>query len=267
LYLADIPAADMELAVRHCSDLVSKWLEGSVDVTHDFTRRVRLAEGAFVALCEALLKCEPVSGVALYRALQQVLATRFIGAAGVDELLQVAFRAPDSPELNALLTELSAPAKAHSDEALLSLAIAASLNGRESWLRELIANDEEWRKRRGIVLNGFLTGNRLPVNEAWPEGQASTPHGSLRRKAAKYRYIEACARHWWTTYLTAPDEGIANAAWTLFLRSVDQRAWVWIDEPLKVSPTRNCVRCTFGSTDPAWTMQSGKAKTNSIVNS
>src|SRR5207245_1246395 len=65
---------------------------------------------------------------------------------------------------------------------------------------------------------------------AWPEGEADTVHAAIRRKSARHRYIEACAYHWWRTFLSAPDEANAYAAWVLFLRSADRRAWTWIDD-------------------------------------
>lgn len=55
----------------------------------------------------------------------------------------------------------------------------------------------------------------------------------LRRKAARLRWREACARHWWRAYLAAQDPAEAYAAWILFLRSADARAWVWMRDDVE----------------------------------
>jgi hypothetical protein len=45
LYLADIDPADMEVVLKHAPELLGSWIEGYREVTMDFRRRVRLAEG------------------------------------------------------------------------------------------------------------------------------------------------------------------------------------------------------------------------------
>jgi hypothetical protein len=94
LYLVDVEALDMDPVVRYASDMVDPWLEGYREVTTDFRRRVRLAETAFLALCEALLIHDAARGAELWHSLRATMATRYLGAAGIDELLHIAFRAP-----------------------------------------------------------------------------------------------------------------------------------------------------------------------------
>ena len=45
LYLTHIGVEDVEVALTHCPDLVSKWLDGLPDATEDLRLRVHLAEG------------------------------------------------------------------------------------------------------------------------------------------------------------------------------------------------------------------------------
>jgi hypothetical protein len=219
--------------------VVARWLEGADDLTTDFARRVHLAEGAYLSLCEAMLKIDPPRGVSLFRSVREAVTTQFTGRAGVDEFLHVAFRAPDSPDVEQLRNELASLGNCHSDQALLTLALAAALNGKEGWLANLIVEDETsalaWRQRRGIVLQGFITGNALPVQGAWPDGEVETVREGMRRKSARYRYMEACARHWWNRYMAARNETEAYAAWVMFLRSADRRAWTWVDSTLETS--------------------------------
>jgi hypothetical protein len=232
LYLTDMNPEDFAPVLRHAPEIVKRWLEGSDELSDDFRRRVRLAEASFLSLCEALLEHDPKRGVGLWRGLRSVMATRYVGSAGVDEMLHAVFRAPESPEVSALRQELLDPKVSGTDEALLDLAIAASFNGNSAWLSSATSADEasplSWRQKRCLVMGGLTTGNSLPVDGAWPDGQRTTDHADLRRRSGRFRWSEACARHWWKTYLAAPDTTRAFAAWQLFLNSADRRAWIWM---------------------------------------
>lgn len=238
LYLTNVDALDMELVVLHAPDMLDRWLEGAGEITTDFRRRVRLAETVFLALCEALLIHNPERGAALWRALRMTMATRYLGAASIDELLHVIFRAPDSPAVLSLRDEVLSLQLCHSDRDLFDVAVAASYNGKSAWIAESVAADRAsplvWRQRRGTLLAGLGTGYALPVTEAWPEGEMHSDCAGIRRKAARLRWREACARHWWLAYLKADDPVEAYAAWVLFLRSADARAWTWMRDDVGV---------------------------------
>src|SRR5207248_1845673 len=55
LYLSSIAADDLGAIISASPDLVRRWTEGMVEQSRDFRRRVHLAEGFYLALCEALL--------------------------------------------------------------------------------------------------------------------------------------------------------------------------------------------------------------------
>ena len=225
---------DFEAVLRCAPDIVYEWLEGYSGPTVQFQRRVRLAEGVFLALCEVLLAQNPEVGSDLWRILRLTMMTRYVGEAGVDELLHMPFRVPDSSAIDVLRREIMDPEHCGTDQHLFDVAIAATLNGKVDWLNTVIREDYEsqyeWRRRRAIVLEGFLTGNTLPITGAWPGGQLKTNHAWLRWKSAHLRYMEASARHWWRVYLTTPSPVEAYAAWILFLRSADRRVRVWMQE-------------------------------------
>ena len=228
---------DIEPVLRHASDVLDRWLEGYHDCTTDFRRRVRLAEPAFLAICEALLRYNPEQGTALWRALRATTVTRYIGAAGLDELLHMVFCVPDSAPVAHLRDDLVSLPCCNTDLALFEVAVAPSCNGQAAWLASVAEADQAsplvWRQRRGALLAGFSTRNILPVPEAWPDGEIGTSHADLNYKAARFRWIEACAHHCWHKYLAAQNPVDAYAAWILFLRSADRRAWAWIREDLQ----------------------------------
>ncbi|MDE0159904.1 MAG: hypothetical protein OXI02_01630 [Candidatus Dadabacteria bacterium] len=227
LYLKDFDYRDFEPVLCHASDLVEEWLADLPNPTVEFKRRILLAEGVFLALCEALLIHDPERGVKLWRILRTTLETRYYGAADVEDLLHMVFRVPDSLHVTALRKELIELKSCHTDRDLFDIVIAASYNGKADWIDDLIREDQAssfvWRQRRAITLAGFTSNNQLPVAGAWPEGEMKTVHSSLRWKSARQRWIEACARHWWKAFLDAPNPAQAYAAWVLFLHSADRR--------------------------------------------
>jgi hypothetical protein len=147
------------------------------------------------------------------------------------------FRVPDSPAVLALREELVRLNYCNTDQALFDLAIAASYNGKSDWLGGIIEADHAsalvWKRKRGTMLSGFTVNNTLPVTGAWPEGEIRTAYAGLDCKSARLRWMEACARHWWQAYLAASNPTEAYAAWVLFIRSADRRAWIWMREDVQ----------------------------------
>lgn len=227
LYLTDIEHGDFKPFLSHASDIVQKWLGDLSNPTAEFRHCILLAEGIFLALCEALLIHNPACGVRLWRILRKTLKTRYLGVSGVEDLLHMVFRVPDSPEVIALRRKLIELENCHTDLDLFNVVIAALYNDRADWVDALIREDEAsslaWRQRRAITLAGFTANNQLPVAGAWPEGKIKTVHDRLRQKSARQRWIEACAHHWWQTFLDTPRPKHAYAAWVLFLHSADRR--------------------------------------------
>jgi len=154
-------------------------------------------------------------------------------------MLHMVFRVPSSPAVAALRTELLGLDYSRTDKDLFDLALAANLNGCGEWLTAATAADTTspfaWRRKRAVVLAGFTTNNTLPQPLAWPDGRLRTDYDELRRRSAHFRYLEACAHHWWRCFLAAPEAETAYAAWTLFLRAADRRAWVWAPPRLEAA--------------------------------
>lgn len=149
------------------------------------------------------------------------------------------FRVRNSPEVIALREELLELKYSNTDQDLLDLAIAASLNGKADWLAAMIESDQKstlvWKRKRGVVLSGFTANNTLPVADAWPDGEIKTAHALLLTRSARFRWIEACAHHWWKVYLKTKDPAEAYAAWVLFLNAADPRAWIWMDQDIQAA--------------------------------
>ena len=233
LFLVDMDHEDFRAAWAAEPALVEGWLQGVEENSKEFQRRLHAAEGPYIALCEALLHDAPIQGALLWRRLRTDLTVRVIGPGSVPELLHLLFRAPDTSPVRALLEELFNLPHAHTDRALFEFALAAALNGRQAWVEEIIASDatspHNWRKRRAATVMGFLTGNSLPVPNAWPEGETTTSLEGVQRRSARFRHLEACAQHWWREYWSHPEPAGSYAAWVLFRACADRRAEVWMD--------------------------------------
>ena len=236
LYLATFSSDEFVPVIRYAPEIVDGWLSGLGERSVDFRRRVRLAEGAYLGLCEALLTCKPGRGVALWHALRDCLMTRFVGSADIDELIHIVFRVPHSPEVINLRRELVTLGLCCTDRDLLDLVIAAKANQGDEYLETIIREDREspyaWRKLRASALEGFALDRELPVAEAWPDGEIIAPWNRLALASARCAWANACARYWWTQYLEAEDDARAYASWVLFVRSVDRRVFIWWENEL-----------------------------------
>jgi hypothetical protein len=237
LYLSDIEAEDMICVAEHAPELINRSLEGVGEVTQDFRRRIQLAEGAFLALCEALLARDPAKGVLLWRALRRTRLTRYLGRGGIEELLHVLFRVPTSNAVIELRSQVLEAAS--SDQVLYHFALAAEANGAGAWLRGVIGQDlasgSPRQVRRGLVLKRFTLA-RTNSEDPWPEGLAESSYEDLRRQAERSVARDGWARHWFRRYLAAATPAEAYAAWKLFMHSADRRAWLWLPDELEANP-------------------------------
>lgn len=232
LFLSTVEPEDLACIIEAAPNMLTRWLNGMDARSSDFARRVRLAEGFFLALCEALLGIDPVKGASLWHALRETMGTRYVGRAGVDESVLMVFRVPRSETVLALRDSLLALATADTDERLLDLAAAAIAHSEESWLAEVEASDAQspyaWRRRRAMTIASFGTGATLPLASAVLEGSDHTYGDERRAEAARRLARDAAARHWWRRFIAAESAEQALAAWTLFRRSADRRSLAWL---------------------------------------
>lgn len=209
----------------------SKLLDGVQDKASDFVKRVRSAEGLYMALCEVLLEFAPAQGAVLWEALASVVRTKMKGAAGISEFIHMVFRAPDSPEIEKLRETLTSFALTSTDLAILDIVIAAQVNSRDGWLDKLVQQDQasahQWRRKRGQMLDA-LRSYPDPQALGWPFGVKVTSIESLASRMAAWRNRGALARLWWTRFVQALDAPSAFAAWNVFLTCADRRAYAWM---------------------------------------
>ncbi|MEW6383011.1 MAG: hypothetical protein AB1514_03435 [Pseudomonadota bacterium] len=234
LYLEFVTLEDGKAILQHAPDLLTRWIDGHESSSAEFVRRVQLAEGLFLAIAEALLIAQPELGASIWRSVGHAMRTRVMGTANLPDLWHMLFRVPASAEVIALREAFLDPEHTNTDAQLYELALAAQLNDGMAWLEAVITRDLNshvpWRQQRAEVLRGFLVGNELPVADAWPEGPSRSWAQEVRRGAARLRYMEACARHWWREYWRRDDPEEAFAAWVLFNYCADRRALCWMQE-------------------------------------
>ncbi|OWQ35567.1 hypothetical protein [Pseudomonas sp. DrBHI1] len=231
-YLQDFSAADFLPVINQLPAAVDHWLSGAADDTLDFRRRLRLAEGFYLALCEALFQVGLSEATLLWGRLRTHMSTKFTGVAGVSELKHLLFRVPTSEMVEKLLVSLLDLSESNTDSALLEVSICAFVNGRQDWLDAVIEEDLSsgvtWRRQRGMRLIGLSCGNRLPVDIEWPVGILDQPT-SRATENTMCRYQNACARHWWDHYWKVDGSADAYLAWNLFCASADRRVYGWLN--------------------------------------
>lgn len=236
LYLTEVSTSDFLAILENAPEFIDAWLDGMSEISEDFKRRVKLAEAAYLSLCEALLSHDPNRGAILWRALRHCITTRFIGFANIDELIHIPFRAPDSDQVTSLRDELFEIEQCFSDKALFDIAIASSYNNKTEWLRSKISEDQNsllaWRKTRAIALSGYMPNNSLPVQDAWPERDLLSSIASLKCKSARTKFKNACAHSWWESFKYSETPEDAYASWVLFLNSADKRSYAWLEDEI-----------------------------------
>lgn len=230
LHMRDFRSLDMIPFIDHAPAAVDAWLEGMEEPTADFRRRIRRSEGFYVALCEALLQRDPPRGEALWLALRQTLSTTFVGDAGIDKMIHIAFRVRECPE--AIRQRVLSDAT--TDLALLDVVLAAALNGCGDWLTAIMEADASsgvtWQLQRSRRIRAFDSAWNGDIPE-WPVGPGDSLRVSRTRAADAWVRRGAFARHWWDTYWTVAGHDEAYAAWTLLLACIDRRGHVWMRIP------------------------------------
>lgn len=238
LHAVVMPVVDAQLLVRHCSAEVDAWLNGQDELTETFRRRVALAEGLFLSLCEALLDTDPKKGTRLWRNLVRTVRVKFRGIAGIDDMMFMPFRAKASGAVLALREELYSIRCNPTDKDYLELVVCATSTGCGQWLSDRISADEasphDWRRKRAIRLRGFL--DCPPVDHlSWFEGPMVGSWDYVRRSATMWRNAHSLERHWWNEFVAATTVEEAYAAWQVFIACADRRAWVWVSQDLNVA--------------------------------
>ncbi len=220
--------------LRHCPGAVDRWLDGIGSRSQAFCRRIHLANGFYVSLCEALLSAVPVQGVALWRALRECQSqVKFTVHGDMDRLVHALICADQSPEVDDALKEVHAVQHSRSDQELTNLLVGARLSGRLDWLQQMVERDAgspcPLHRRRGAFLKPQLRVPPIAGSDAWPVGRA---YWGSRETAWKLAQREAFAKHWLQAFAQAETPEGAYAAWRLFLACVDRRALSWMDSVL-----------------------------------
>ncbi|HWJ70674.1 MAG TPA: hypothetical protein VNS79_11580 [Sphingobium sp.] len=125
MFLHNLTPDDFSSVITHAPGVIAAWLEGHEGLTPAFKRRVRLADGFYLALCEALLVVGGGFADRVWHALRASFVARYMAHGGVDKLELIVFRTAKAGAREGLWQTLFELTNAHSDESLFSLAIAA----------------------------------------------------------------------------------------------------------------------------------------------
>jgi len=227
-----VDVADARLLVLHCTAEVELWLDGHEERTSGFCRRLNIAAGLFLAICEALLETDWRRGVSLWYAIEQCLKVDLIGQCEVRELIHIPFRVMANPGVLSIRQNLYSLARNPNDQSYMQIVLVALANGSTDWLYEQARADRgsevSWRVKRGLLIESLLLEGdaQSPV---WLEGPAIGNQDWLSRRGTHFANQQAFARHWWREFLVARDPASAYAAWHMFLHCADRRAICWME--------------------------------------
>ena len=234
-YLEHLDPNHFDVVFKGYPDAVNVWLEGIEVRSPQFVRRVRLANGFYVSLCEAMLVYESDRGVELWRALRECMdGVRYAVFGDMDRLVHALFAATPSTQVESAMEEIFSIEQTRDDRELMGLLVAARLFDRLDWLGEKVARDESspcpMLRKRAAFLRPMINVPEISGEEGWPEGaRGGGIHGVGWRLAQR----EAFAYHWLKAFAEAESTQSAFAAWRLFLACVDRRAWSWMSPVLK----------------------------------
>ena len=231
---AHFTAQDFDIVLDLYPEALDRWLEGMDSTSAEFRRRVRLAEGFFVALCEAVLRRNPSLGIPLWRALRTCVATQFISRTGIDRLKYAAFAAIDCPAVDAVLEELYGLDESRTDEDLFDIVVAARSSDRNDWLQHVVSRDENSpcpaHRRRAAFIRPLLNRPGIAGDAAWPSGEPPAGYDAISINSWIMTQRESFAAHWLRSFAEADTPESAHAAWLLYMACCDRRAKTWMSE-------------------------------------
>lgn len=240
---AQFTAQDFDIVLDLYPEALDKWLEGMESTTAEFRRRVRLAEGFFVALCEAVLRRNPSVGIPLWRALRECVAAQYISRTGIDRLKYAPFAAIDCPAVDPVLEELYGLDESRTDEDLFDIVVAARSSGRVDWLQCVVSRDENSpcpaHRRRAAFLRPLLNPPEIEGDAAWPCGRPPAGYDAISIDSWIMAQRESFAAYWLRCFAEAVTPESAHAAWILYMACCDRRAKTWMSEDYRRYAVRN----------------------------
>lgn len=217
-------------------EVLDKWLSGLDDDEQMIASKVRNASGFYLSLCQLLLQRDPERGVVLWNVINRAqLTTQFLGEAGLDMRLLVAFRGAESKTTLKLWNELWDLPRTNSDSALFEVILAAESTGRSDWLAARIADDAAsrlpWRRDRARMAAAFRVAPELDETILHRLPRLHTHTEGVEERAAMIAARAVWQRHWLTRYFTEETSEAAYASFILFLEVADKR-WRLIDHEI-----------------------------------
>ena len=240
---AHFTAKDFDIVLDLYPEALDKWLEGMESTSAEFRSRVRLGEGFFVALCEAVLRRNPSVGIPLWRALRGCVAAQYISRTGIDRLKYAPFAAIDCPAVDAVLEELYGLDESRTDEDLFDIVVAARSSDRADWLQCVVSGDESSpcpaHRRRAAFLRPLLNPPEIAGDAAWPSGGPPAGYDAISINSWIMAQRESFAGYWLRSFAEAVTPESAHAAWLLYMACCDRRAKTWMSEDYRRYAVRN----------------------------
>lgn len=227
----------LEALLVAAPDELNRWLQGVNESDKSFALRIRNAAGFYISLCRLLLSKDPEVGIKLWRAIDSTPhLTQFIGDAGINWQLLIAFETEETVDSRSLWDELWDIPRTRTDLDLFQIVLAAELGGRREWLDDSIKRDMAsalpWHHFRAAFASSFRISpdlDRAVLNN--PPGLYSSLQ-QAKQQAAEIAARGVWQHHWLKQFATVQSDREAFASFTIFLTQADRR-WTLIVDRLQ----------------------------------
>ena len=218
----------LDVLLAAAPEELKHWLQGARETDAEFSARIRNAAGFYLSLCRLLLARDLEEGIKLWRAMDTTPhLTRFIGDAGIDWRLLIAFEAEDTPVARQFWDELYDIPRARTDRDLFDVVLAAELGGQSSWLTDSIAADASsplpWQQHRAVLVSSFRISPSLDQSILHSSPGLLDSRQHVERLATNIASRGVWQRHWLIQFATAESNVKAFSDFVLFLTQVDRR--------------------------------------------
>lgn len=222
-------------AVRVCPNLVDQWVAPVIEDTPHGNALLARCNGFYQSLCFALASLSPNIGFKLWeRICGCSLSISFTDPkTGTDWFSSLPFSAKDSAEAEEARQRVLK--RCFSDSSLLQLACMAAAYGHEEWLRNqvqrLVRSDSLADRAKGIALSCLSVVDDAVIDSLIEEGDINgTWVEHLVPKIRAYFDRKEWARYWYRRFLEADCQEESWCAFRLFLKCVDRRWRIWVED-------------------------------------
>lgn len=214
--------------------IIDKWVNEFMECPSE-QRLLISCSGFYQSLCAALFTIGHPQSIVLWRKIrQQPYPVTFNDSiAGTDWMTCIPFST--MPFLHSINASSELLENCCSDIGLLELATAACAYKQQSWIlekaKDLIAKPQLCCRAKGLMLISLADNMDKEISIIMQSSDLESTWVEKLLPEIKYLHNRnRWAHYWYNRFLTVPDHDEAFACFQLFLKTIDRRCRLWMDE-------------------------------------